>query len=358
MCKVLAKWFIVKKEMIGIDARLVGGTNTGDSTYWTSLVRTLFRLGLGEDLLLYSNANPAENYPEIPESAWRIITGGSSRWWSMVTFPLAARKAGCRAIHTQYSLSPLAPRGSLTTIHDVSFFIGPEWFRPRDRALLRLGVGAAVRRAGTVLTVSETSKREIESHLPAAKGKVVATPLACPEWIQKQPREPSVQSKTVTVLVQGSNWSRKNQAFSLEVFNRLSEKVQSRLLITGNRSDQAPHAELLGYLQNDAMSGVYARADVLLFPSLHEGFGLPILEGFRTRTLVAASNRGAIPEVAGSGALLFDHFDAARWAAEIQSTLENQSKLQALLDEGESREKSFTWEATARKTREAYDRTR
>ncbi|MBS1720526.1 MAG: glycosyltransferase [Armatimonadetes bacterium] len=187
---------------------------------------------------------------------------------------------------------------------------------------------------------------------------MVATPLACPDWIQKQPRDASIQSKVVTVLVQGSNWSRKNQAFAIEVFEKLSEKVQCRLLITGKRSVGLPNAEVLGYLPNDAMSGVYARADVLLFPSLHEGFGLPILEGFRTRTLVAASNRGAIPEVAGNGALLFDHFDAARWAAEIQSTLENQSKLQTLLDEGENREKSFTWEATARKTREAYDRTR
>src|SRR5688572_32898278 len=88
-------------------------------------------------------------------------------------------------IHSQYSLSPLVGNRGITTIHDVSFFIGPEWFRPRDRLILSRTVPAAAKRARKIIGVSQTCVREIERYIPAARGKAVAIYNGLPPWVHR-----------------------------------------------------------------------------------------------------------------------------------------------------------------------------
>src|SRR5271166_47233 len=164
------------KKTVAIDARLVGGTSTGDSTYWTGLLHGFLETASKDSLLFISNA---ERPPNIPWSScwrWQVAPARSSRWWSLVAFPLAARRSGAAAVHVQYNLSPLVRRNGITTIHDVSFFIGPEWFGAKDRLLLQRFVPAPVRRSARVIAVSETCRREIEHYIPAANGKTAVTP--------------------------------------------------------------------------------------------------------------------------------------------------------------------------------------
>src|SRR5947208_6429719 len=106
---------------IAIDARLVGGQNTGDSTYWTGLLLCLSRVNANFRFLLFSNVRKPSGIPESENFQWVRIPGRSSRWWSLSRFPLNARRMGASAIHTQYSLSPLAGKAGITTVHDISF---------------------------------------------------------------------------------------------------------------------------------------------------------------------------------------------------------------------------------------------
>src|SRR5687767_6719140 len=122
-------------ELVAIDARLVGGTATGDSTYWLGLLYGLSQIATDFKFLLISNAKAPPKIPQSDNFRWMTVPARSNRWWSLVRFPLAARKAGAGVSHTQYNLSPLVGRSGITTIHDVSFFIGPEWFQPKDRFL-------------------------------------------------------------------------------------------------------------------------------------------------------------------------------------------------------------------------------
>src|SRR5579885_1319148 len=110
---------------IAIDARLVGGQSTGDSTYWLGLLTGLSRINTNFRFLLFSNAPRPPGIPESPAFQWVRLPSRNSRWWSLVRFPLLARRMNADALHTQYSLSPLAGSIGITTIHDVSFFIGP-----------------------------------------------------------------------------------------------------------------------------------------------------------------------------------------------------------------------------------------
>ena len=102
------------KKTVAIDARLVGGSSTGDSTYWTGLLHGFAEIAPEDSLLFISNTGKP---PEIPWSSkwrWLVVPSRSSRWWSLVSFPLAARRARAAAVHVQYNLSPLVRRGGLT----------------------------------------------------------------------------------------------------------------------------------------------------------------------------------------------------------------------------------------------------
>src|SRR5687768_14380270 len=166
------------RPVVALDARLIGRDGTGDSTYWLGLLHGLSRLDPELDFLLLSNADPPIEIPRSGRFRWITRPSRSNRFWSLVTFPLAARRLGAGVLHAQYNLSPLVGKRGVTTIHDVSFLISPEWFKPKDRFLLSRFVVGSARRAARVLTVSETSRRDMVRLLPFAKDKLRVTPLA------------------------------------------------------------------------------------------------------------------------------------------------------------------------------------
>ena len=177
---------------VAIDARLIGGTNTGDSTYWTCFLQALLDKHPDVELVFISNQEKPKNVPYINNILWHFVPAKSSRWWSMVAFPLAARKLGAQILHGQYGISPLAKNG-LSTIHDVSFMVNSAWFSKRDEALLRTGVQITSKSAKRLITVSETSKNEILRYFPSARGKTFVALNACPPWIKKAPATPAAR---------------------------------------------------------------------------------------------------------------------------------------------------------------------
>jgi glycosyltransferase involved in cell wall biosynthesis len=342
---------------IAIDARLIDQPMTGDSAYWRGLVRALSRTQPAAELLLFTNARPGSSIPEAANVRW-IRLPGRARLWSLVRFPLAARAARAGVVHTQYTLSPLIGRRGVTTVHDVSFFIGPQWFRPWDRWLLQRSVPMACRRAAKVLTVSETSRVEIERLVPPARGKVAVTPLALGEGIRPMPEE---QARTIVarlgiaepyVLTVGSRWPRKNIALAV----RAARLAGQRLVVTGKPGWGGDDgAELAtGYVGDAELTALYQRASLYLAPSWHEGFGIPLLEAFACGCPVLASSGGALPETSGGAAEIVPSFDPSDWAERIRALLADSSKLDSMRRLGLERVRSFDWATTARLTFEVY----
>jgi glycosyltransferase involved in cell wall biosynthesis len=277
---------------------------------------------------------------------------------------------GASAIHTQYSLSPLSGGIGITTIHDVSFFIGPEWFKPKDRAVLRASVPAAAKRASRVITVSETSKREIAQYIPGVHDKVRVTYPAGHTAIVPQKKTAARQKVKQNlgiegpfVLTVGTIWPRKNTQLAVEAMRLLPTDIAHKLVLTGksgwgntNHKAQTTRHEPLttGYVSFEDLSALYSAADLYLAPSRHEGFGIPIIEAFHCGCPVLCSSGGALPETAGNAAEIEPTWEAAHWAQTIRSMLEDSSKLDELRAKGLERAKRFTWEETARKTLEVY----
>ncbi|MCH8980257.1 MAG: hypothetical protein IH945_13615, partial [Armatimonadetes bacterium] len=225
--------------LVALDARQLTERSTGDTSYWRGLVGGLAEVDTGLGFLLYSNAQRPSWIPEDDRFAWIVLPGGG-RWWSLYSFPTDALRRGARAIHTQYNLSPLAGKIGVTTIHDVSFFIGPEWFGWRDRLILRSQVPGSVARAARVITVSETSRLEIERFMPAAAGKVRVTYNALGDNINPLPAEDA--ERTVRrelgidgpyLLSVGTRWPRKNMRLAIEAAGLLPGSVPHKLVVTG-----------------------------------------------------------------------------------------------------------------------------
>ncbi len=352
----------IEQPIIAIDARLVGGQYTGDSTYWAGLLGGLAASAHGFRIVLFGRSQRPSQVPMCFE--WVHLPARNERWWSLVAFPLAAKAMGARAIHAQYSLSPLIRKGGITTIHDVSFFIGPEWFKARDRFLLQRSIPATVRRASRVITVSETSKAELQSYVPSAVGKVVVTPLACPDWIQPVERAEAVRRVSSVgiegpfLLTVGTRWPRKNMDLAVQAADLLSKELPHKLVITGKQGwgegELGSVGIATGYVSNEMLSCLYSAADLYVAPSRHEGFGLPLLEAFRCGCPVICSSGGAFPEVAGAGAFVQEGWEPQQWADSIQSMLGDASTLQDLRRRGSEREMRFTWEDCARRTLEVY----
>jgi len=351
--------------VVALDARLVQGTNTGDSSYWTGLLSGLSKLDAKARFLLFSRMERPADLVLDDRFEWIALPATSSRWWSLVKFPLEARRRGAQVIHTQYSLSPLAGKIGVTTIHDVSFLIGPEWFTAKDRLILSKSVPVSVKRAAKVFAVSETCKREIESYIPAAVGKTVVTTNACPSWIKRIDRDEATRrvSRRLGVngpflLTVGTRWPRKNMRLAVDAVGSLPERFSHRLVITGKPgwgdTGLGNRGTAVGYVDTELLSCLYSAADLYLAPSLHEGFGIPLVEAFRCGCPVMCSTGGAFPEVAGDAAYVEKSWSATEWTSSIAMLLDDPSKLDSLRVSGFEREKLYTWEHSAQVTLDAY----
>ncbi|AIE86386.1 glycosyltransferase family 4 protein [Fimbriimonas ginsengisoli] len=360
---------------IAIDARHLSDFHTSNRTYWRELVVAMASEINGDELLLVTDRPIASGVlpPGLPVREV-VVKAPSSRLWSLFHFPRACRRLGADLAHMQYTVSPLFRIPTATTIHDVSFFIDPSWFGMKDRVLLQASVPASARRAGVVITVSETCRQESIRYLHVPAEKVVSTPLGMPSYIAPVDREAAIAHvrgrlgfDSPFVLAVGVLQPRKNWRLvmrSVAMARQLGSDLQ--LVIVGRTRDDGEEIDreieslngrdwihLAGGVPDEEISYYYSAAEALIHPSYHEGFGLTPLEAFGCGLPVIASDRGAIPEVTGDAAILLPPTEPEPWARAIieVTTTDRGTELRS---EGRVRASRFTWASTARKTRDAY----
>ncbi len=343
---------------VAIDARLIGGTSTGDSTYWTCFIQSFVENYPEVELAFISNQERPINVPFLAKSSWIVAPAKSSRWWSMVTFPLLARKLGANITHGQYGISPLC-RNGISTVHDVSFMVNPAWFSKRDQVLLQTGVRVATKSAKRIITVSETSKKEIDRYFPGAVAKTRVAYNACPPWIQKQEDDQidhALGIKNEYLLTVGTNWARKNMQLALTSTALQCKELNMKLVVTGKQSNElgGEHVISTGYVETNQLCALYTGAKMTLAPSLHEGFGITLLEAMRCGSPVLCGPGGAMPEVAGTAGFVMPDYDPLTWATAIGKLLRDPSKLKELVAKGTEREREFTWAQSAQAHYDVY----
>ena len=358
----------MKSPVIAIDARLVGTKNTGDTSYWRGLIWGLSQLDPLPNITLFSDQPSQPKLPdnheieELTPFHQHNFKALNSRLWSYHDFPKMAKAMGANVIHTQYNVSPHAGKAAITTIHDVSFFINPRWYKPKDRFILTRGIPASCKKATKILTVSETSKQEIQHYIPAARGKIAVTPNALSNDFN-----PVLKGSAKTYLAHNHNinkpfvfaitsrWARKNTQLAAQAFQRSHLSQTHQLITCGPGDPLTPDSLHLGYVDDLTLRNLYAAADCYILPSLHEGFGIPILEAFASRTPVLCGNGGAIPEVASNAAIICPDYNPETWANALNHMFDDYGKLQAMVERGEKRVQDFSWIKTAELTMQTYE---
>lgn len=291
--------------------------------------------------------------------------------------PGAAARAGVDVLHSLGTTAPLvAGRPSVVTILDLIYEAFPETFPPAARLGLRALVGPAARRATRVVTISEAVKRDVVARLrvPAERVDPVLLgrgmrPAADPTPEDELRRRLGLGDRRLLLCVSAA-LVHKNLPRLLEALAALGPAHRDTVLVVaGHQGRELERLEALrstlglddrvvftGWIEDADLEGLYAAAEVCVYPSLYEGFGLPVLEAMTRGVPLACSNATSLPEVAGDAAVLFDPLDPSAIAAAVATLLDDPARADDLRRRGRARAETFTWERTAAGVIDVYER--
>jgi glycosyltransferase involved in cell wall biosynthesis len=290
--------------------------------------------------------------------------------------PGAAARAGTDVLHSLASTGPLAGRvPRVVTVHDLNYLLFPEaHFGLRARGM-RVLVPAAARRSRRVIVSSETTRADLIEHLGLPPAKIDVVPLALgqppaqPDRSREQTRADLDAGTRPILLTVSAKRPHKNLMRLLGALARMPAERRPLLVMPGYptphedelraRAGQlglAGDVRLLGWVSEQELEDLYRAADAFVFPSLHEGFGMPVLEAMARGLPVATSGRTSLAEVAGEAALLFDAEDEPSIAGAIERLLEDRELALRLGRAGVEQAGRFTWDATAAGALASYRR--
>jgi glycosyltransferase involved in cell wall biosynthesis len=384
---------------IAIDGRALTGRFTGDRTYWRNLLRVLPRLAPGDKFTVYSRTpiEPGE-LPDVPNLTYRVVPAANDRIWTFATLPRALRRDRPDLVHVQYTIPPACPCPVVTTIHDISFRLFPQWFPTRDRLLLNLTIPAAMRGAARIITDSDSSRDDILRAYRVAPSKVASIPLGLPpEFINSggvegersggehqntQLMQETAQQVVKTrynlhepfVLAVGVLQPRKNLRMLAQAFGKAKTAygLPHSLVLAGKAGWDTEQAALRqaaaegggveiadaivfpGYVADEDLPHLYRACDAFAYPSLYEGFGFPPLEAMACGTPTLVSDAPPMPYNVGDAALVIAAKDVDAWAESLGRVLTDNTLRAELAAKGPSQAARFTWESTAERTLRVY----
>ena len=290
--------------------------------------------------------------------------------------PRLARERGVDLVHSLGGTAPARGRfARVTTIHDLHYRIVPDAHFGLRGLGMRVLVPLAARRSHRLIAVSRSTRDDLVGllGLPAEKIDVVAWGLGARPQVEPTPEHTlrerhGLDHRTIALSVSAKR-PHKNLARLLEAVAALPVDRRPVLVLPGyptpheielrRRAEQlgvAGDVRFLGWIDPDELEGFYRAAACFVFPSLHEGFGLPVLEAMARGVPVACSNRSSLPEIAGDAAVTFDPERVEEIARALETLIVDPALAQRLREAGRQRAAQFSWARTARLTLASYER--
>jgi glycosyltransferase involved in cell wall biosynthesis len=355
---------------------LIPGIVGGTETYAAGLLRGLAQVASDDEFFIFVN-RAAAGWP-LPASSnfTRVvcpITGFNrvERYlYEQIGLPLLLRRYGVDIVHSLGYVGPVfTPCPSVLTVHDANFVdvsSMPAW----RRTVLRVFVTLAAKRARVVITVSDFSKRRILEtlRLPASKITVIhEAPLVegglVLDWSEIKGlygiREPYL-------IAFGGKAVHKNVITLIKAFAVLGQEFEHSLVLIGHLSPDVDLTAIekdcrlrdrvcaTGYIPRAHIWPLLSHAEIFVFPSMYEGFGLPVLEAQRAGVPVVCSSAGALPEIAGDGAIYFNPQSMENLVQVIRRVLLSSEMRNALVRKGKENLKRFSWQEAAQQTVAIY----
>jgi len=356
-----------------IDAHLIGAQETGNETYTAGLLgqADVFAAAGWRVCALLPAPRPDLIAPAQTVADPRCA---NDLYRFFCALPRALAELRASLLHVNYHAPFWIKTPYVVMIHDISYRARPRFTSPRNFALQNILGWLTALRASAVTTPSHFSRREVARLYPWLRDRAFVTPNAVKSAFYPRPSAEVEQVKKAFdisapyFLFVGTPQPRKNIARVVEAFLAVTRKVERvQLVIAGKstpelgklrRAHQAAFASgrvvATGYVSDDDLACLYSGCIALVFPSLYEGFGIPVLEAMACGAPVITSNTTALPEAAGDAALLVDPEDTAAIAAAMRRVLDAPDLRAALRARGFAHARQFTWARTARATAEAY----
>ncbi len=365
----------IRMPTIAIDARKY--FDFGIGIYIQNLIASYSSLNTPYRFALYVSA--AERAKVTAPKDWELRDAPYGKYspGEFLFFGRQALREGVDLFHAPHYTLPSGLQGrSVVTIHDLIHLKLPQYFSSAQRAYARFMVAQAVRNAGAIIASSRNTKGDLIELFGIAEERVTVVHLGISESfrpIEAAQIEQFRQKHELAapyLLYVGNVKPHKNVATLLRAFSRIRPRYPDlRLAFVGGRclqdQDLASLARRLGItdfirdlgrIDEQEVLGAYNAAEMLILPSLYEGFGFTVLEAMACGTPTVVSDGGSLPEVAGDASLACDPGDPDSFVGAIETLLTDTVRRAQLISLGRERIKRFTWQETARQTLKVYEK--
>ncbi|MDD2646844.1 MAG: glycosyltransferase family 1 protein [Patescibacteria group bacterium] len=374
---------------IGIDCRTIlnpdHGEGAGIGHYTYQLVRHLLMIDKKNDYFLFFDRSiekrrldkfkkenvfikffPFSQYKRfLPSSYSNFLTSANLMKFKLDVF------------HSPALNLPLAyPGNTIVTAHDLAIYKFPELYTNRQASSLKNVIPQIVQKAKKIIAVSQTTKKDLIDLLQVDKDKIKVIYHGLDKRFLRNTSRQDIDRvknklniKGEYLLFLGTLEKRKNIIRIIEAYERLREKINNgyKLVLAGSpgfgfkeikkKTSQSKYKNdiiVTGYIMPDDVDPLFEGAKIFIFPTLYEGFGLPVIEAMADRVPVITSNISSLPETSGGNALLVDPYNVSEIYRAILEILTKPGLTQELRREGIKWVAQFDWEATARETLDAY----
>jgi glycosyltransferase involved in cell wall biosynthesis len=364
---------------IALNALFVHQELFGGGIYLKNLVRELSRLDADNRYTLYVSDTGASHFQGLGPN-FHLIHQSNRRLmrvlWEQSGLPIELRRLGVDVYHGPGYVVPLfkvCPQ--ITTVHDLTAYLYPETHEFFSSWYYRLLMPWSVKAADRVIAVSTSAKGDLMRLLGVPPEKICVihhgkderfTPHRDESRLTKVRRKYGITKKMI--LFVGGIDLRKNPAGLVRAFAMLKSLHGSHMLVlTGGFGEHyesirarlpewgvEDHVLFPGYVPNEELADLYRLAEVFVYPSLYEGFGLPVLEAMACGVPVITSKVSAMPEIAGDAAILVEPNNIEDLAAAIERVLANTALRQGLVEKGLRRSQLFSWKKAACDTLDLY----
>lgn len=371
-----------RRRRIAINAHLLSGQESyrraGIHQYIYQLLSHLPRFG--EDLAFTVYANQTAELPQSPNLRFAHTRLPAERplariLWEQLLWPPALLKEQADLLHSMAFVTPFYhPCPAVVTVYDLSFIHYPERYPAFRRFYLNSQTRRSCRSARRVVAISESGRQDVHHLYDVPLDRIdVVQPGVADLYCKRPSSEVEAfrrreQLPEQFLLHVGTLQPRKNLLVLLEALAQLKRPDLLLVLIGGkgwyydeifarvkalNLEDQV---RFTGYVADEALPLWYNAATIFVFPSLYEGFGMPVLEAIACGTPVIAADTSSIPEVVGGAARLFDPHDIGTLAQHIQTMLDNPDEMDSMRLRGLDQAQQFSWANSAQQMITVYER--
>jgi len=388
----------MKKQKIGIDIRAIGKQRTGDEYYTLSLVREILKIDKYNHYFFLTNTQDVDEiegkiFAGIDNENAKIISilPSFKPLWTFFCLPRMAKKLDLDILHVQY-ITPfwfLNKIKLVTTIADVSFNAHPDLVNRVDLFFLKTLIPLSLKKSNKIIAVSEFTKKEIIKYHKITPDKIVTIHNGeSSDFFYKQIKDKKSIIKKLEIrkpylFYIGTHQPRKDLPTLIKAFFDLKEKhssekeIQNLQLVIGgkikahnydprinevlnNAKNNLTKRRLLediiftGYLDDKELVTVYQEAKIFVYPSLYEGFGLPLIEAMVSKTPVVCSDIKCFREIAGNAARFYEPKNSNSLQKVLFEVIMKSSVRIDLIKKGLENAKRFSWKMAAKKTLKVF----